>query len=69
MKITYSFPAYSGTPLSSYIQELNQLDDGVNFSVNLINDISSNSLTVNIVRQDNEEIWSNVYNFLITVLQ
>ena len=68
MRITYSFPELSINTLCAYIQEINELDDNVNFSINLRADVTTNQLQVNIVRKDNQEIWDNNYSFLMTIL-
>jgi len=68
MKITYSFPELSINTICAYLQEINRRDDNVNFSISLRGNVTTNTLSVHIVRKDNQEIWTDDYSFLMTLL-
>ena len=66
MIITYRFDSLNQTALSNFVQAVNRFSDSerckVNFSIN-IKKVTSGSITLNIVRMDNESAWSDTFSF------
>jgi len=66
MILTYRFDDLNKTALSNFVQAINRYSDStrcrVNFSIN-IKKATSSSVTVNIVRMDNESTWSDTFSF------
>jgi hypothetical protein len=66
MIVTYKFDDLNRTAVSNFVQAINRRTDManhmVNFSIN-IKRVTSSSVTVSIVRMDNESPWSEVFSF------
>ena len=69
MKITYTFNDVTNASIvCALIQARNELNSDENFSVNLIGQETDTSVSVSIVRTDQEAAWSNAQQFCITYL-
>jgi len=69
MKITYTFnDVTNASVLCAFIQARNELNSDENFSINLIGQETDTSVSVSIVRTDQEASWSNAQQFCITYL-
>ena len=69
MQITYTF-SDRGAAQTAFIQEMNRRDGAagkVGLACSLAGNVSSNSITVNCVRADNNAGWSNSYSMLVTM--